>query len=232
MHNERDWSNFVIPMKIEKIIGFLIDELEFKDIILLKIASVIGNIFDLDKLYKLSQFNFLTIDDMYSIMQRLEVIFILIKTVGILEFLYDNHQPKRLVCKFAIPFFRDLLYQRMLIEQRNDIHMNVARLMQYAKFSYMSPHQEVELLKSHLKKTEKSIINYMEEEDDEQVSHSKDIKFSTVNNQKIVYVKEVCQKLKAIDMKLDEDDKNKSAGIILQGMLSKKSDSNISWEKY
>jgi hypothetical protein len=72
----------------------------------------------------------------------------------------------------------------------------------------------------------------MEEEDDEQVSHSKDIKFSTVNNQKIVYVKEVCQKLKAIDMKLDEDDKNKSAGIILQGMLSKKSDSNISWEKY
>ncbi len=76
MHNERDWSQFVIPMKMEKIVGFLIDELDFKDIILLKIASVIGNIFDLDKLYKLSQFNFLTIDDMYSIMQRLEVLFI------------------------------------------------------------------------------------------------------------------------------------------------------------
>lgn len=94
----------------------------------------------------------------------------------------------------------------------------------------MSPHQEIELLKSHLKKTEKSIINYMEEEDDEQISVSKDLKFSTVNNQKIIFVKEVCQKLKAIDMKLDENDKNTSAGIILQGSLTKKSDSNITWE--
>jgi hypothetical protein len=70
----------------------------------------------------------------------------------------------------------------------------------------------------------------MEEEDDEQISVSKDLKFSTVNNQKIIFVKEVCQKLKAIDMKLDENDKNTSAGIILQGSLTKKSDSNITWE--
>lgn len=73
MHNDRDWSNFVIPMKIEKIVGHLVDELDFKDIILLKIAATIGNIFDLDKLYKLNPFNFFTIDDMYSIMQRYEV---------------------------------------------------------------------------------------------------------------------------------------------------------------
>lgn len=112
--------------------------------------------------------------------------------------------------------------------------MNVARLMQFAKFSYMPPQVEVDLLKYHLKKTEKSIINYMEEEENEheQVISNKDIKFSTVNNQKIVFVKEVCQKLKAIDMKFDEDDKNTSFGIIIQGILSKKSDSNITWEKY
>ena len=73
MHNDRDWSNFVIPMKMEKIIGALIDDLDFRDIILLKIAATIGNIFDLDKLYKLNPFNFFTLDDMYSILVRMEV---------------------------------------------------------------------------------------------------------------------------------------------------------------
>lgn len=73
MHNDRDWSNFVIPMKIEKLVGFFIDDLDFKEIILLKMASTIGNLFDLDKLYKLNPFNFFTIDDMYSILQKMEV---------------------------------------------------------------------------------------------------------------------------------------------------------------
>jgi hypothetical protein len=109
--------------------------------------------------------------------------------------------------------------------------MNVARLMQFSKFSYMPAQIEVDLLKYHLKKTEKSIINYMEEEDNEQVAANKEIKFSTMNNQKIVLVKEVCQKLKAIDMKLDEEDKDICFGIVFQGPLMKKSDSNITWEK-
>lgn len=119
----------------------------------------------------------------------------------------------------------------MLIEQRNDIHMNIARLMQYNKFSYMPPSVEVDLLKYHLKKTEKSIINYMEEEDNEQMSNNREIKFSTLNNQKIVLVKEICNKLKAIDLKLDEEDRDNKAGLIYQGIVAKKSDSNITWEK-
>lgn len=96
----------------------------------------------------------------------------------------------------------------------------------------MPAQAEVDLLKYHLKKTEKSIINYMEEDDNEQIYSNKDIKFSTINNQKIVLVKEVCQKLKAIDMKLDEDDRNNNFGVVFQGILAKKSDSNITWEKY
>ena len=79
-----------------------------------------------------------------------------------------------MICKFAIPFCREILYQRMLIEQRNDIHMNIARLMQYNKFSYMSSKKEVELLKMHLKKTEKSIINYMEDDDNEPSNSKRD----------------------------------------------------------
>ena len=73
MHNDRNWSSFVIPMKIEKLVGSIIDDLDFKEIILLKIAATIGNIFDLDKLYKLSPINSYTLDDMYMIMQRMEV---------------------------------------------------------------------------------------------------------------------------------------------------------------
>ena len=94
--------------------------------------------------------------------------------------------------------------------------MNIARQMQYSKFSYMTSKREVDLLKSHLKKTEKSIINYMEEDD----------------NQKIVLVKEICQKLKIIDLKLEEDEQvNKGIPLILEGILSKQSDANITWEK-
>ena len=115
-----------------------------------------------------------------------------------------------MICKFAIPFCREILYQRMLIEQRNDIHMNIARLMQYNKFSYMTSKKEVELLKAHLKKTEKSIINYMEDDDNEPSNSKRDEqKYSTTTNQKIVIVKEICQKLKVIDLKIEEDEQIK-----------------------
>ena len=89
----------------------------------------------------------------------------------------------------------------MLIEQRNDIHLNVARIMQYTKFSYLPANVEVDYLKYHLKKTEKSIINYMEEEENELIINNNKIKFSTNNNQKIILVKEVIQKLKSIYLK-------------------------------
>ena len=137
-----------------------------------------------------------------------------------------------MVCKFAIPFCREILYQRMLIEQRNDIHMNIARLMQYNKFSYMTSKREVANLKSHLKKTEKSIINYMEDDGNEPASRE-DPKFSTTTNQKIVLVKEICQKLKVIDLKIEEDEQvNKGMPLIIEGTLAKKSDANITWERY
>ena len=42
---------------------------------------------------------------------------------------------------------------------------------------------------------------------------------------------EICNKLKAIDLKLDEEDRDNKAGLIYQGIVAKKSDSNITWEK-
>ena len=57
-----DWSKISIPFIIEKVVGNIIDTLKCEDIITLKHASVIGTIFDLDKLYKLNIINSLTYD--------------------------------------------------------------------------------------------------------------------------------------------------------------------------
>lgn len=155
-----------------------------------------------------------------------------VKNNGIIEILYDL-KPKRLICKFVIPFYRELLYQRMLIEQRNDIHMNIARLIQHSKFSYMPAKTEVNLLKYHLKKTEKSLINHMED-DESDLHHIKEEK-STLANRKIVLVKEICQKLKMIEKKLDFESSevtlNSKFGLIMEGVIAKKSDKGITWEK-
>ncbi len=144
--------------------------------------------------------------------------------------MYDLN-PKELVCKFAIPFLREVCYQRMLIEQKNDIHLSVARLLQNTKFSYIPHNKEIAMLQKHLKITEKSIINYMEEDDD---NNQKKVTVETMNlnNMKIFQVKDICGKLKAIDLRLeDEIDLTKQNPKIKSGTVNKKSDKNITWEE-
>ena len=73
----------------------------------------------------------------------------------------------------------------------------------------------------------------MEEEDDNEVFLRDETKFSSNTNQKIVLVKEICQKLKINDLKLEEEEHfNKRIQKIVEGILSKKSDANITWEKF
>ena len=74
MDNDHDWISFNVPMRMEKLIGHIIDSMDCREIVLLKYAATIGNIFDIDKLLKLNPFNNLTFDDLYGILQRLEVI--------------------------------------------------------------------------------------------------------------------------------------------------------------
>lgn len=75
MESDNDWSGFSIPIRIEKILGNIIDSLDTKDIILLKHASVIGNLFDIDKLKDINPFLSLTFDELYAIIMNLEVSF-------------------------------------------------------------------------------------------------------------------------------------------------------------
>jgi predicted ATPase len=68
-----DWIDFRIPLRIEKIIGSILDNLDVKEIILLKHAAVIGNFFDIDKLNRMNPFDNILFDDLYAIIQNLEV---------------------------------------------------------------------------------------------------------------------------------------------------------------
>jgi len=142
--------------------------------------------------------------------------------------MYDLN-PKQLICKFAIPFMREICYQRMLIEQKMDIHLLAAKLMQNVKFSYIPYQIEMYNLKKHLRFTQKSMINYIEEECDEATSIINHQPLNK-NNLKLVLVKNICEKLKLIHLRMD-DQIMRMNPVIKSGILNKKSSKNITWSK-
>jgi len=99
----------------------------------------------------------------------------------------------------------------------------------------MPQKDEIRVLTKHLKITEKSIINYMEEKEDSKDKKNKSEKTSfNLNNLKILYVKELCEKIKAIDLRLglteEENYKPNNIQFLKSGKLDKKSDSGPTWE--
>ena len=56
------------------------------------------------------------------------------ESYGIIEILYDL-KPKHLVAMFAIPLMREVLYQRMLLEQKTYIHAKIERKMEFYKYT-------------------------------------------------------------------------------------------------
>lgn len=84
MEKNNDWNDFNLPIRFEKIIGNIIDNLNVKEIVILKYASVIGNIFDLEKLSKILPFNNISDNDLYTILQKFEV--------RILSYIYNNYR--------------------------------------------------------------------------------------------------------------------------------------------
>jgi len=52
-----------------------------------------------------------------------------------------------------------------------------------------------------------------------------------MNNLKIYIVKKICDKIKTIDLKLYEEQNKSKVHSIISEVLSKKSDSNITWEE-
>jgi len=226
MEKLRNWNDFTIPLRIEKICGEMIDSLNERDIIILKHAATIGNLFDIQTLLAIIPFPGMTLPDLYDELKKIE-------ERGMIEYLYDiDPKKKTVIYKFCCPFLKETLYQRMLIEQRNDIHMQIARLIQRKQVSYL-PSLKLEKLnlRKQLENGQKSIIKEMEE-------HSSEDNSETLNIQslKILIVKEICDKLKDIKSCLPDDEieqvegRDKLALALKYGMVDKKSDGKITWE--
>ena len=188
----RDDSKLKIPLIIEKVLGNIIDSLKCNEIIILKYASVIGNIFDIDILSEILNTSPSNFDDLIETMRTFE-------SYGIIEILYDL-KPKHLVAMFSIPLMREVLYQRMLVEQKTDIHAKIARKMEFSKFSYMPKNIEHDILKKHLETSEKTILNDTEETEEENLNT--DIFNGNITNQKILVTKDIIAKLKIVDLKI------------------------------
>lgn len=215
MEDSGDFSSFPIPIRIEKYIGHVIDSTpNTKELITLKLAAVIGNMFSLSTLHAINEFNSLSFEDIRQFLYSFE-------DKGILDVLYDL-RVQHSVFKFAIPFCREALYQRMLIEQKNEIHLNIARNMQKNKFSYMPHDQEYNNLQHHLRVSEKSLIDYIREE------QNKDN--ISLNNLKLCVVKKLQHKIKQIDTHFEASSRT-SIPCVQTGYIFKKSDKNITWER-
>ena len=244
MEKQRNYIDLFIPLRIEKICGEMIDSIQEREIIILKHASVIGNLFDIQTLHSIIPFNF-TILDLYDTLLSFE-------KKGIIEFLYDlDPKKKKVVCKFSCPFIREVLYQRMLIQQKSEIHMKIARLMQKNNLNYLSNKIEKIILKKHLELGEKSIVREMEQTENEEEEETKSKLSYNTNNEKIknnnnninlnalkiILVKEICDKLRDIKLKISDNEeiehyigKEKLLYTIKHGMIDKKSDGKITWE--
>ena len=253
-----DWSKINVPFILEKVVGNIIDSLKCEDIITLKHACVIGNIFDLDKLYKLNIINSLTYEGLKQKIYKFA-------EYGLIEILYDL-DPKKMVVKFSIPFLKEILYKRMLVELKNEIHLKVARLMGDSKFRYLPREIEKKLVNHHLIEEEKTILDHLVDTGDGKVEQIlKEV------NQRIKYLKETIDTVKDIDTraqdygdveiakkfslidngeeeeeykyeekKKNSDDENEEGNklisnrnmpIVKGGVIEKKSDKGITWEK-
>ena len=150
----KDWAKFEIPYRQEKLIGNIIDCLNPKEIIILKCASAIGTIFDLNILNVINPFVTIMNDDLLKMIYSFE-------KSSLIEILYDLN-PKNLIAKFSVPFLREVLYLRMLSEQKTLIHSEVARILKAPKFSYEDLDKERQILLRHLIESENTVMSCSE----------------------------------------------------------------------
>ena len=214
MKNLRDYRKIKIPFIIEKVLGNIIDALKCMEIIILKQASVIGNIFDIDILSDLLSTFSTNFDDLFEAIRNFE-------SFGIIEVLYDL-KPKHLVAMFSIPLMREVLYQRLLVEQRCDIHSRVARKMEFSKYSYMPKKIEYEILKRHLEASESTLMTSIEEDN---MNRTTDRINGNLANRKILITKDIIEKLKIVDLKITSsysEIKKQFMPMLLDAKITKK----------
>ena len=112
-------------------------------------------------------------------------------------FLYDIDVNK-IVAKCSIPFLREVFYQRMTVEQRSAIHLDISRRMQVTKSNFLSRKQELFQLKFHLREGGMSILDHIS------CSKQRTIDLGT-KSKKLWILKEICEKLQVLDLRIEEE---------------------------
>ena len=188
-----DWNDILIPYIYEKITSNSINKiLNFREILILKYASIIGTIFDIKILDKINPLNsIIKIEDLIILIEKLNKEYF--------AELYNNDfqiKKNKLICQITFPFLRETLYQKFLIEARAPLHMKLAGIISMSKrIIYFSLDDEIKLLKKHLFNGEINVINELKIYKTE-VKTIKDIlqrkKDLSFNNLKILLIKEIC----------------------------------------
>lgn len=113
------YIEILVPMSRSKINGLKLDSLSFGHYNLLKIASAIGNTFDLKTLIVTNPFY-------HSILQPQVVVSYLndLRQLELIELLDDK--SRNLVFRFTTPFLRETVYQRISFTLRRGLHRMIA----------------------------------------------------------------------------------------------------------
>ena len=231
-----DFTELNIPDIIHKKVGAIIDNyLDKIDIYILKIASIIGDKFDLTKLKQAVLIDNSSNDSMSIIKDKgdnfLYDQLCSLEEKNIIEILYDlEFKKKYVVCKFSVPFLREVLYQRTPSEYRNQIHYIIGKLVKFStytksqqKIRYNEEVMDLGILEKHLKYSQISIHdNFL----NGKLSTTKleNDNYLNINNLKTLIIRQICVKIKSIKI---NDDKN---NMIKAGYVNKKSDGKLTWE--
>ena len=231
-----DFTELKIPDIIEKRIEAIIDNyLDNLDKYILKIAAVIGNIFELTKLKQVvlldnsanSTMNIIKDNCNNFLYEKLCAL----EENYMIEILYDlNIKKKVFICKFSVPFLREVLYQRTPGEYRNQIHYIIGRLVNVnnvikdnEKVKYMDEMMGLAMLQKHLKYSQISIHDNFLNGKLSTIQLKTD-NYLNINNLKTLIIRQICAQIKSIKI---NDDKN---NMIKSGYIYKKSDGKITWE--
>ena len=220
----------IIQKKVDEIINNNLDD---EDICLLKFASLFGDFFELSQLKQVILIEntsifipYLKKGEDYYIYNKLKEL----ESKYIIEIMEDlDLKNKYVVCKFSISFLREILYQRIPSDIRNQLHYIIGKMTKinfnskYGKRSkYLSNEDELEMLKNHLKFSEITIHeNFLKGS----LSNPEMINDNlNINNLKTLLTQEICSKISSIKI---NDDKN---NMIKAGFIYKKSDGKLTWE--
>ena len=187
-----DWNDVIVPYIYEKIASSSLNKiLNFRQILVLKYASIIGNLFDMKLLNKINPLNnIIRNEDIIKLVEKLNENYFIE--------LHNEIQLKKnkLICQITFPFLRETLYQKFLMETRAQFHMKLAVIISMSKrIIYFSLDDELKFLKRNLFNSEKNIIDEMKRKRRE-IHTLKDIletkKDLSYNNLKILLIKEIC----------------------------------------